>query len=732
MTDSEMSQQDKFLNSTPLVSKHRTVEGRLWELMKCLAATEGNIHLFNGLKALGIGTNDVENFVRKQSGHKKVHTSIDTKVMRVAMHSKLVDACAHAKRLRQQRNIFRQRLFRKYQSKMKAKKVLSGLVVKYNGLKNSEIEAAKNKITHLLGKNRSSIVSKNVPESTKHILDGVSVFMKDEGELEVEEPKGLWICHDSLKFDNDELKLLSRGPKFMVREELSSVDFNVELEKMVAKKNFDYNSNKDDCPTGQLTGQENTAVLDKSATRSSNTVNGNVNSSENKVDSKLNLDELWEEHAGGMVYNMKSKALDLGNLAATRYKYNKDIFMPKAVKGDIEANHQFRRVEMKRVFDTILNDPDIRGDSNLSQKEIEALKRLKKRISDGSLVLAQSDKSKRFCALTRDQYLSSGLAHTKGDIELDQSQVKRIQNTVNDHTWWLSKITNIGSNWGHEKRMDKNLRDIGEQTCSMNLLIKDHKSWSPDSSDPPPSRPVISGNAGLNCHLSEIISLLIEPVAMESKGFEIDSTNEMLSKIDNLNSKIASFLGKEYPGSKNPSPENTENVDFPARGPKTPVSQSSSPEKLAKISTNKKSVGKASKSYGKCDIRNFGLVGEKTNLTSADKVNQQLRERVEQLRNKKPKSGVIPNIFDRLNAGEIVDKLEKNDPIFVSSKQVNELGKAQITDQLAIVGADVKSLYPSLKNVEIARLARHAILESKVSFENIDYLRASRYIYIAQ
>ena len=66
----------------------------------------------------------------------------------------------------------------------------------------------------------------------------------------------------------------------------------------------------------------------------------------------------------------------------------------------------------------------------------------------------------------------------------------------------------------------------------MHLLIKDHKNWSKDSGTPPPSRPVISGNSGLNRHLSEMISLVIEPVANEAEGFEVDSTNEMLAKID--------------------------------------------------------------------------------------------------------------------------------------------------------------------------------------------------------
>ena len=40
------------------------------------------------------------------------------------------------------------------------------------------------------------------------------------------------------------------------------------------------------------------------------------------------------------------------------------------------------------------------------------------------------------------------------------------------------------------------------------------------------------------------------------------------------------------------------------------------------------------------------------------------------------------------------------------------------------------SLFPSLKNIETARLTRHAILESEIEFENINYHKALRYISI--
>ena len=39
-------------------------------------------------------------------------------------------------------------------------------------------------------------------------------------------------------------------------------------------------------------------------------------------------DLLWEENSTQMVYNLKSKTLDLGNLRATSYPHNKEIFMP--------------------------------------------------------------------------------------------------------------------------------------------------------------------------------------------------------------------------------------------------------------------------------------------------------------------------------------------------------------------------------------------------------------------
>ena len=61
-------------------------------------------------------------------------------------------------------------------------------------------------------------------------------------------------------------------------------------------------------------------------------------------------------------------------------------------------------------------------------------------------MIVESDKSKQFCALTRDQYFESDKVHTSNDIEISPDKVKRFQNFANDSVDWLRLITNLGVN----------------------------------------------------------------------------------------------------------------------------------------------------------------------------------------------------------------------------------------------------------------------------------------------
>ena len=162
----------------------------------------------------------------------------------------------------------------------------------------------------------------------------------------------------------------------------------------------------------------------------------NIESGKNDA---LSNDQIWEENSGKMVCNLKSKSLDFGNFQPSSYKYKKHIFMPKSESPEIETLHENRRSEMKRIFNRAVSNPltnaghkkSIIGptnggnekviepcpkpnqnsnvESNLSRGELLGLKSLKKRISQGQIVVVQTDKSKIFSVMTKQQYVESGL-----------------------------------------------------------------------------------------------------------------------------------------------------------------------------------------------------------------------------------------------------------------------------------------------------------------------------------
>ena len=240
--------------------------------------------------------------------------------------------------------------------------------------------------------------------------------------------------------------------------------------------------------------------------------------------------------------------------------------------------------------------PKSNFESNLTIDELDGLKSLRKRIQNGELVVCQTDKSKRlrFAVLSKSQYLEAGLVQKAKDLEIEPDKIKRVQNFVNDHVSWISGMINVGSNWNQQDRVARNVVDKGEQTCQMSLLLKDHKNWSRESGCPIPSRPVVAGNMGLNCHLSELISHIIDPISYEHSGNEVDSSDDLLAKIEKLNETISR---------KSRPDQNMDDLDQNERVENVVIEQS------VAACVN---VEKNQQNHKKGDIRNFGVVGKRT------------------------------------------------------------------------------------------------------------------------
>ena len=307
------------------MQSNKTVECLLRTTYSKLAVTEANLELFTKLIKLNLATNDVKSFVSKQTSHMRCSNKLDVKVQRVAMQSKIHDASSYAKVLRRERDALKRKISNKYGGcKSKCRRLLESFFHEYKETKRLKLIEVDAKIEMLKSKNLSVKEVRVAPDGTRDFLSDVNVFLENQHSMSVQESEGPFICDSSIPLSQNELKLLSRGPKFMIREEIDSESFEIELEKMVAKEKFNdnFSEGKDDCSMNVL-GEERG---NGSATRTTNQT-GQASKMLSDKESK-DWDLLWEENSTQMVYNLKDNTLDLGNLRATSYPHNKEIFMP--------------------------------------------------------------------------------------------------------------------------------------------------------------------------------------------------------------------------------------------------------------------------------------------------------------------------------------------------------------------------------------------------------------------
>ena len=95
-----------------------------------------------------------------------------------------------------------------------------------------------------------------------------------------------------------------------------------------------------------------------------------------------------------------------------------------------EAALETYRVEMLAAFRDYIKENGIKGGkqtSNLSQAEARGLKSLKKRVQEGEVVIMPTDKTGKFCIMSRSLYEEAGLVHTSKDVEVQLEEVMRVK-----------------------------------------------------------------------------------------------------------------------------------------------------------------------------------------------------------------------------------------------------------------------------------------------------------------
>ena len=113
----------------------------------------------------------------------------------------------------------------------------------------------------------------------------------------------------------------------------------------------------------------------------------------------------------------------------------------------------------------------------------------------------------------------------------------------------LIKSFKIGHYWDHGMRVRETTMGENMSVCPLSLLYKDHKGWSPDHGTAPPTRPVVGGHLGINLHISEIVSDILDPVITTYRGGrEIISTEDLIAKAEILSEEKRRWSRDSYWG----------------------------------------------------------------------------------------------------------------------------------------------------------------------------------------
>ena len=167
------------------------------------------------------------------------------------------------------------------------------------------------------------------------------------------------------------------------------------------------------------------------------------------------------------------------------------------------------RTELKSCLKQYMRkicDEEGNQESNLTKEEMRGLKSLKKKFKNEEIIVLPTDKSGRFSGMSRSNYLKAVEKHKNKDDKVDLSVTKKAQNELNGNVSMMIKFCKIGNDWKHGDRIRTSMMGQSLNLCPMYLTFKDHKGWTGDDNSPPPTRPIPGGNAGMNIHISEILS----------------------------------------------------------------------------------------------------------------------------------------------------------------------------------------------------------------------------------
>ena len=661
-------------------------EARLYRrLARRLVECEERSKLLRRLVREEIGFREEEQFIfhemGKLKGGKKDLKDERKKFLALIMGRKLKDNISLEKSLRFRRDQARRQL----EGAMGANSTACRRLVrrsKDEGEKVRRCCEAKNmrKLNHLRSKygvRNNGLYELSIEDQLKY--GDAKVFTGDEMRPQkLSEPVVVCREGEEISLNEDEMSLLRLGPKFCEFTNLDEVDFEIEVEQMILKYKWETMKDAKD---------EGVCEVDPSILARKILCEEIYTQEElEDMEAEENEEMCMRDAKMRMTFDLSNGVVDMRKRRATDVKNNSRVILPNKMRGfEEEARLEMLRQRLRGVFGQYVREkcgPRGLQKSNLSSGEIRGLKSLKKRFKEGEIVILPTDKTGLFTVMSRDTYLECGKSHTRGDVEVGWDDLKLAQSELNGHTSMMIKIFNIGRAWEHTHRVRESMLGESMATCPLSLLYKDHKGWESHMRTCPPTRPVAGGHMGMNLHLSEVISDLVEPMVDKFVGGrESISTEDMIAKFVSLNesnrgwSKWSWYEGLRHDGYEGCGT---------CMGEWTEMLSMMEPERC-------QCNGAVTMGYERVTARWLKFYRR---------------------RQWEDKVGWDPLDVDRT---------------WVSTEALPEdIQDYQIP--MVVLGFDVISLYPNLDMGKVGERVKEAVLKSNISWEGINYMEAVRYI----
>ena len=727
-------------------------------LSKKCAVNEARSRLFEGLMSRKLGLKEIEESVQHEEGKFKGGNKFNferrRKIVHLFMDEKSRDNWKEGVILRKARENSRRDLSKALGPKSrKFRGIVRDVGTYIAKLRLSLAHRNTKKINHLSRKYSKKEI--DLSEEESRIYGEAEIFLDSCKMVAEASKKPVIVCMEGEKIclSKEEIEVLSLGPKFCLQNDLKEDEFENEVEQMLIKAKWDL--------LGEEKEEKNRDRIWEGALSAIFSEEENL---ENEEETKM------KEGLSRMPHNFEDNSFNYGRRKVTDTKGNSRVYLPKQGQNlDLEARLEMVRMQLLGAYRAYTREKcePVRGSApgegsediskgsrqktNLTRAAMRGLKSLKKRVKEGSLVVLPTDKSGRFAVMSRETYLKAGTKHTAKDELVGSEQISRTQAVLNGSVSMLIKFFQVGKEWDHVGRMRETMLNESLAICPLYLTMKDHKGWVMESGKVPPTRPIAGGNAGMNIHLSELLSGVLEPVADQFRdGNEVISTEDFVARLVEYNQKVAGWsLGGWWDGKLDA--EGKFVACGNCLGDLTRAYDAEDPE-LCVCQVPEQAGGPA-----QCPGRSEGglaeeghegrvnctCVGPETTLEDPE-LCEEVRDRLglglclglenettQAKQMKKETTTKGPPTRTTINYVRQKRLADWKEEVRAGSNKAStappEVIQA-IDERVVIVGMDVEALYPSLLVKEIKKLVYEGVMESSLSWQGVDYREGLRFI----